>query len=274
MLAAPGALSAQSSSLSAISAAEETSLGSSAVLTTPRIKPPAASIKPLSRIAFGVGFSPLGINGQVATNLNRYLNLRATGSAFNYNIDDITTNGFNVNAKLNLASAGASVDFYPFPNHGFRLSPGVLFYNRNAADATFSVQGGTDFTLDDHTYFASSTDPVKGVGSLGLHTQKTAFTATTGWGNVIPRKGGHLSFPFEIGVAFIGSPTLDIALNSGQVCDAQGQNCVNVATDQNVQDNLKKQIDKYKSDLDPLKTYPIVSFGIAYNFKIRQDGTR
>jgi hypothetical protein len=107
-----------------------------------------------------------------------------------------------------------------------------------------------------------------------LHTQKTAFTATTGWGNVIPRKGGHLSFPFEIGVAFIGSPTLDIALNSGQVCDAQGQNCVNVATDQNVQDNLKKQIDKYKSDLDPLKTYPIVSFGIAYNFKIRQDGTR
>jgi ubiquinone biosynthesis protein Coq4 len=49
---------------------------------------------------------------------------------------------------------------------------------------------------------------------------------------------------------------------------------VEVATDQSVQTNLKTQIDKYKSDLDPLKTYPIVSFGVAYNFKIRKDGTR
>jgi hypothetical protein len=274
MLAAPLTLVAQSSSLSANLLAAVASPSASAVTLPPRITPPAVTIKPLSRVAFGVGVSPLGVNGQMATNLNRYMNLRVTGSAFNYNIDNISTNGFNVNAKLNLASAGASVDFYPFPNHGLRFSPGVLFYNHNAADATFTVQGGTDFSLDDHTYYASTSNPVKGVGSLGLNTQRPAFTATTGWGNIIPRKGGHLSFPFEIGAAFIGAPALNIVLNSGQVCDGQGQNCVDVATDQSVQTNLKTQIDKYKSDLDPLKTYPIVSFGVAYNFKIRKDGTR
>lgn len=273
MLAAPFSLVAQSSGFSG-NLLPKASPSASAVTLPPRVAPPAATIKPLSRVAFGVGVSPLGISGQVATNLNRYMNLRVTGSAFNYNIDNISTNGFNVDAKLNLASAGTSVDFYPFPKHGFRLSPGVLFYNQNKADATFTAQGGTDFTLDDYTYYASTSNPVKGVGSLGLNTRKQAFTATTGWGNMIPRKGGHFSFPFEIGVAFIGAPALNIVLNSGQVCDAQGQNCVDVATDKSVQTNLQRQIAKYKDDLDPLKTYPIVSFGVAYNFKIRKDGTR
>ena len=224
---------------------------------------------PLSHFALGFGISPLGVNLMAATNLSRHLNLRGTGNVFQYTTSNISTNGFNVTASLNLKSAGASLDFYPFANHSFRLSPGVLFYNKNAANATFNVTGGTRFTLNDTNYYASSTNPVTGVGTLGLHTQNPAFTATLGWGNAIPRKGGHWSFPFEIGAAFIGAPALNIALNSGQVCDGAGLNCVNVATDASVQSNLQAQIAKYKNDLDPLKTYPIISFGVAYSLRIR-----
>jgi hypothetical protein len=146
-----------------------------------------------------------------------------------------------------------------------------LFYNGNRASATFSVEGGTSFTLNNYTYYASSTNPVVGSGFLELNSQKPAFTITTGWGNMFPYKGGHFSFPVEVGVAFIGTPSLNIALTSGQVCDAQGLNCVNVATDPDVQSNLQAQIAKYKSDLDPLKTYPIVSAGVAYSFHLRRD---
>jgi hypothetical protein len=32
---------------------------------------------------------------------------------------------------------------------------------------------------------------------------------------------------------------------------------------------LQAQVAKYKNDLDPLRTYPIVSSGVAYNFRIR-----
>jgi hypothetical protein len=110
---------------------------------------------------------------------------------------------------------------------------------------------------------------VAGTGTFGLHSQTPAFTMTTGWGNVIPRNGGHFSFPVEVGVAFIGSPAVNVALTSGQACNAQGQNCVNVATDPTLQANLQAQITKYKSNLDPLKTYPIVSFGVAYSFSVR-----
>jgi hypothetical protein len=229
----------------------------------------SGSMGPLSRFALGGGISTTGINLQAATNLNRYMNLRATGNYFNYSVNNITTNGFTVGAKLNFASAGASVDFYPFPTHGFRLSPGVLFYNQNAATATLTVAGGTSFSLNNTTYYASASNPVLGNGSLGLHTQNPAFTMTTGWGNMIPRKVGHWSFPFEIGAAFTGAPTLNIALTSGQICDAQGQNCVAVATNASVQQNLAAQVAKYSSDLNPLKIYPIVSGGLAYSFRTR-----
>jgi hypothetical protein len=266
-----GPLVAQSSSsLSQQMIVSDSAEGGAASQTLRPNQPVASPVTPFSRIAFGGGFSPMGINLMAATNVNRYMDLRATGNVFKFTENGISTNGFNVDANLNLASMGLSADVFPFPNHGFRVSPGVLIYNANAANATFNVQGGTSFTLNDTTYYASSTNPVMGSGHLGLNSQKPAFTITTGWGNMIPHNGGHFSFPVEVGVALIGEPSLNIALTSGQVCDAQGQNCVNVATDPSVQSNLQTQIAKYKSDLDPLKTYPIVSAGVAYSFHLRR----
>jgi hypothetical protein len=227
-----------------------------------------------SRVAFGVGISPLGIQLQAATNLNRYINLRGSGNVFGLTENNISTNGFNIDAKMHLASAGASVDFYPFPKHGWRLSPGLLFHNANEVDGVFTAQGGTSFSLNDDTYYSSSNDPVQGVASLGLHSQKAAFTMTTGWGNMIPSRGRHFSFPFELGAAFIGSPDVNFALTSGEVCDGAGLNCVDVATDPEIQSDLQAQIAKYKKDLDALKTYPIISFGVAYSFHVGTNAAR
>jgi hypothetical protein len=98
------------------------------------IKP---QIRPFSRIAVGAGISPLGLGLQAAVNLNRHFDVRGTGNYFNY-ATSFNTNGFNVDAKLNFASAGASVDYYPF-RWGLRLSPGVLFYNQNGATADAPV---------------------------------------------------------------------------------------------------------------------------------------
>jgi hypothetical protein len=247
----------------------EGSGGSQTILAT-RVAASPMPTGPFSRFAVGGGISPLGVNLTTVTNLDRYVNLRATGNVLKFTENGISTNGFTVNANLNLTSAGVSADVYPFPNHGLRFSPGVLLYNNNGANATFTVQGGTSFTLNGYDYYASSTNPVKGIGNLGLHSRNPAFTITTGWGNELPRNGKHWSFPMEVGVALVGAPSLNIALTSGQVCDAQGQNCVDVATDPDVHSNLQAQIAKYKNDLDPLKTYPIVSAGVSYNFHLRR----
>lgn len=232
-------------------------------------KSASAPTGPFSRIAIGGGFSPMGVHLLAATNLNRYLDVRGNGNFLNYSVSNISVSGFDISPQLNLASAGATLDVYPFAGHGFRLSPGALFYNTNQAGSTVVAEGGTSFTLNGNDYYSSNANPVTGKASLNLHSQNPAFTVTTGWGSFFPARGGHWSFPFEIGVAFIGSPKVNMALTSGQVCDYTGLNCVNVATDQQLQTNLQAQLAKYDKDVDPLKTFPILTGGVVYNFSIR-----
>jgi hypothetical protein len=224
---------------------------------------------PFSQLGVGVGFSLMGINLQAATNINQNLNLRAAGNIFKYTENNISTKGFNIDAKLNMGTAGLSLDYYPFPTRGLRISPGLLFYNQNTVSADVTVEDGGSFRLNHVTYYSSSANPVQGTAGVGFNAQNPAFTLTTGWGNMISRKGKHLSFPFELGAAFVNTPTVSAALTKGQVCDAAGANCQDVALDTALQSDLQAEIAKYKHDLDPLKVYPIVSIGVSYRFGIR-----
>jgi hypothetical protein len=269
LVLAPVAVKAQSSSSTEMSSPEgrvvnflsQESAGGGMKSTTAQKQVPA---KAFSAVGVAANVSPLGIGGQVAVNLSSHFNVRGAGSYFTYSVSDITSNGFTIKPKLNLASAGLALDYYPF-HAGFRLSPGVLFYNNNHADATYVAAAGTSFTLNNNTYYSGTgTNAVQGTGKVGLGDGSPAFTITTGWGNIAKTKG-HWSFPFELGIALTKAPTLGITL-TGQVCNKQGLNCVDVATDPTVQKNLAAQIAKYQSDLDPLKTYPIISFGVAYSF--------
>ena len=227
-----------------------------------------ASPAPFSRVAIGGGVSSMGVNMQVAVIANRYMNLRGTGNFFNYSLSNVNVNGFNASGKLNFATAGASVDFYPFPNHGLRISPGAMFYNQNQLGATVVAPGGTSFTLDGYTYYSSQSNPVTGAGNVFLNKQSPAFTITTGWGNMISRRGSHFSVPFEIGAAFIGAPSVNMALTSGQVCaDPAGTiACQNVVGNAQINANLQAQVAKYQNDVNPFKIYPIVSTGVAFSF--------
>lgn len=243
---------------------------------------PLRSISPasFSRLGLSVGIGASGINMQAAVEAGRHFNIRGIGNYFNYTVDNITINdnggstGIKVSGKLNFATAGATLDYYPFPNHGFRLSPGVVFYNQNVITANGVAAPGTSFTLDSQRYYSDSANPLSVNANLGFNTRKQAFSMTTGWGNLISRKGGHWSVPFELGAVFTGVPTLNINL-TGYACETQadaaidGPTCVNMATDPTAQANLNAQIAKYKSDLNPLQVYPILSVGLGYNFKIR-----
>jgi hypothetical protein len=206
------------------------------------------------------------------------VNLRASGNMFRYSTN-FTTNGFNANAKLSLASAGLAGDIYPF-HTGFRVSPGLLWYNQNRLTANSTVAGGSSFTLNGDTFYSANANaatgatPLNANAALGLNTTRPAFTITTGWGNTIPRNGGHWSFPFEAGVALTGPPSLNANL-TGWACYDQAQTqCTNVASTTDpialqIQGDLTAQIAKWKSNVQPLKTYPIVSAGAAYSFGVR-----
>jgi len=251
--------------------------GSGSVLPTKTAAKNSNAVNtPLSRVGIGVGVGAMGINMSVATNLNRHMNVRGTGNVFNYSVNNISTNGFNIGAKLKFASAGAALDFYPFPTHGFRLSPGMILYNENGISASGTIAQGDSINLNDQDYYSWTSDPMQATASVGFNTNKKAFSMTTGWGNMIARKGGHFSFPLEIGAAFTGVPTVGVNLTGGACTSATAQssaNCAdlsgNATLAQEVHTNLQDQIAKWKSDLDPFKVYPIFSMGMSYNFRIR-----
>jgi len=227
-----------------------------------------AAAPKMSRVAVGGGISAMGINLQAAVKVDSHLNIRGVGNYLNYSDSNISTSGFNVSGTIDLATAGVSLDYFPFPRHGLHISPGALLYNQNGINATMVAQGGTSFTLNDYTYYSSQANPVTGTASLSLNKQSVAPSITIGWGNMIPRNGSHWSFPFELGAAYIGQPQLNMALVSGQVCqDPQGTvNCQSVVGDPTINANLQAQIAKYQNDLNPLRFYPILSFGMAYSF--------
>lgn len=236
------------------------------------------SFRPFSRIAIGGNFSSLGPGAQVTTFIAPHLNVRTNGSWINYSTN-FTTSGFNANAKLSLASARVSADIYPF-HKGFRISPGVMVYNGNKMTATSSVAAGTSFTLNGDTFYSASANsatgvtPLQGSAELTLNSRKPAFTITAGWGNTIPRNGGHWSFPFEAGVAFTSAPSLNANI-AGWACYDQAQTeCTNVASTTDpialqIQGDLAAQINKWENNLSPLGTYPIVSMGVSYSFGSR-----
>lgn len=242
--------------------------------TTKAAKKAEVPMKPFSRFALGGGISLMGVNLQAATNLERHLNLRGTGNVFSYTANNITVSNFNLDGKVNFATAGVSLDYYPFPTHGFRLSPGAMLFNQNEITANAIGTAGSNISLNQVKYYADTATgvtPLTMNGTLGLNAHKQAFTMTTGWGNMIPRKGGHWSFPFELGAAFTGEPTINVGL-SGFGCTVQsdatinGESCVEMSTNTGAISDLNSQVAKWKSDLNSLQVYPIFSFGVSYAF--------
>ena len=247
------------------------SAGASSIAPAPAGISPAA--RPFSKVAFGTGISPLGVQLSMTTFLSPHFNLRTSGNLFNY-ANTFTASVIGARATLNMKSAGTALDIYPF-HKGFRISPGLLFYNGNQVTADASVAAGENFTLNDQTYYSSRTHPVTGNALLNLHTTHPAFTVTTGWGNTIPRKG-HWSFPFELGVALTGAPSLKVNLGGWACYDPAQTLCTDIASKTDpialqIQDNLAVQVDKWTRDVEPLKTYPIASFGVAYSFGLRNE---
>jgi hypothetical protein len=234
---------------------------------------------PFSRIGIGADVSPLGIGIKSAIILSGYFDARLMGNFFQYNSGRYEVEGFNVTGNLHLASAAASLDWYPF-NSVWRLSPGVIFFNGNQISMATAIVPGTSFTLNNQTFYSASANPVTGAtplagtGVLGLNTNRPAATITGGFGKFIPRSNRHWSFPAEFGVAFTGAPSANVNA-SGWVClDAAQTQCSNLGDSKNpvaIEFNsaLQTSLTKWRKSLSLVQVYPIFSYSVVYSFNIR-----
>jgi hypothetical protein len=235
--------------------------------------------QPFSRIGIGGDISPLGVGFKSAIILTEKLDARLMGNFFKFETGRFELEGFNVDARLDLASAAASVDWYPL-NSVWRVSVGTLLLNRNQVSASTQIVPGTKFSLDSQTFYAASANsvpgatPLTGSGVLGLNTRRPALTLSGGFGKFIPRSNRHWSFPAEFGVAFTGAPTLNVN-TAGWVClDKAQTECGSINDPTNpaaIQFNsaLQATLTKWRKDLSSFTIYPLVSYSAVYSFNIR-----
>ncbi len=223
---------------------------------------PQRGVGPFSAVAFTVKFGIAGAGLDITTPIAQRANLRVGGSFFSYSPTENYQN-ININGDIRLRSVNTSVDLYPF-NNRFRISPGVTLYNGNAISATALVPGGQTFTLDDNDFTSSTTDPIHGSASMTFGN-KVAPSLTIGMGNVISRhnEGKHFSIPFEIGVQYISTPHINLAL-SGTAC-TQGY-CQPTSQNAEFTADLAQENVDLNNDISPLRFYPIASIGFAYKF--------
>ena len=202
-----------------------------------------------------------GIGFDLATPLNSFLNLRGGAQFFDHTANP-SANGIHSTGNITFQNVAAMIDIFPFRNNSFHLSPGITLHNDTHLTSSLYVRGAHSFTLGDTTYLSDPSNPIYGDAHLFLGG-KYAPRFTIGWGNMIPRRGGHFSIPFDIGFQYISSPTLDLQLH-GNACDNQGD-CGDINSLDGPQ-NIHQEVLKLNQQISALRFYPIVSIGFSVSF--------
>ena len=200
-------------------------------------------------IAIGAKASTLGFGGEVTVGLTPSFNVRAGYNGYNYS-GSTSQNQINYDYKLSLGSVPVLLDWYPFEHSGWRLSPGVIFNNNKVSATGTSTLVGSTIEINHVPYQISD------IGSLtgSVDFDKTVPYLGLGWGNAVGKNGG-LSFVFDLGVMFQGTPKVALAASNPTI-----QNSPTFQTD------INKEISDLKDKTDKFKYYPVLSIGLAYGF--------
>ncbi len=188
-----------------------------------------------------VGTLGVGVDFAIPLSQSFFVRLNVNGAKFNI---DTTREGVNYNSDLELLTAGAMIDFYPFTDGTFHISAGAYYYANKAKSrgtitpANYNI-GGTVYTIGasdsvDVTLDFPEFAPYIGIGYGGREV-------STGW-----------NWGIDVGVMYHGDGTVKLTPNITSVvvpiADIK-------AEEQNMQDEVRK-----------IPLYPVVMVGLTYSF--------
>lgn len=195
-----------------------------------------------STIGIGLKASTLGAGLELVGHVSPHFNVRGVANGLNIS-RNTTQSNVAYDGKLNLFTAGVIVDYLPFTHSGFRLSLGGL-YDNNKLSLIGTPTGG-NYVINNNTYTAAQ------VGSLysSVTFNKFAPYVGIGYGNAVADTG--LSFSFDLGVLYQGSPKATLAATgsaAGLAADVQAEQA------------------QLQSDLKNYKLWPVLGLGLDYSF--------
>ena len=215
-------------------------------------------------VGVGVKVGTLGIGVQGAVRPAPRVAVRGGFNFFSYD-HSFDQDGTTFDGTLKLQSVEASVDLGL--GGGFRVSPGLLLRNNNHVDAVLSAAAGQQFSLGGTTYISQAGAPIGGTGLLDF--KKVAPMLGIGFGSLVPQADRHVTVAFDLGIVFQDKPNVALAL-SGNGClvapNGSATNCAPVNSLPGIAANIAAEEVKVGDDLELLRYYPVISFGIGYKF--------
>lgn len=201
----------------------------------------------LYNVGLTVGTLGAGIN--VATPINESFQLRLNVNGAKYSTTE-KKEDIDYDADLKFANAGLLVDYFPFESVGFHLTGGA-YYNANKIEGTARPTATDPITINDVDY--SSAD----LGQLDakLDFDKFAPYAGIGWGNDSRSEG--FGFSLDLGV-LVGQTKVGLTPTYGSAATA--------AIKAQIDSDIAAEQKKLDDDLDKLKIYPVIMFGVTYTF--------
>lgn len=158
--------------------------------------------------------------------------------------------GTDFEGTLDLLTAGALIDYYPFENN-FRVSSG-LYYNGNGFTGNAQPSLGSSVEIDGERYTLGETGDIASLDSE-VSFKSTAPYIGLGWGNNAHEKGW--GFTFDLGAMYHGSGTAELKAN------INNQTLAN-----EIADAVATEEEKINADLEEFKFYPVLSLGVNYTF--------
>lgn len=200
---------------------------------------------------FGVGLQ-VGTTGyglDAAYKINDALSARIGYSGLNYS-HSANTSDVDYDAKLKLSGFRALADIGI--GAGFRVSTGLMFHD-NKIDVHGKPTSGS-YTLNGNRYQASDIGSLDGRVKFG---SGVAPYIGLGYGTLSNRSGGP-GFYADIGAMYQGKSKASLSANCGAALN--NAQCNQLSSD------ISAEESKVNDKINQYKWYPVISFGIYYNF--------
>lgn len=194
--------------------------------------------------ALGLKVGTLGVGADASIYLDDWVNFRANVGYLDFTYKD-TIDDIDFDLDVNFQTAMFLLDLFPFEGGNFRISAGVAL-----VDNDLGIDGTPDGTeeIGDNDYTAEQIGTISGTATF----DEVAPYVGIGYGNAV-RPDYSWTFVVDFGVIF---QTYDIEISSN------GTAADNPAFQADLAE-LQKDIE---DEVDRLKIYPVINFGIAYHF--------
>ncbi len=194
--------------------------------------------------ALGFKTGTLGLGGELTTSLAPNVNLR--GSIQWLDLDfDVEFDDIDYDVDVDFFNPLLLVDWYPFQG-GFRVSGGLLF---NGSDISLDATPSEAIEIGDRYYAPAEIGSLRGESDF----DDIAPYVGIGFSNPLSRNG-HWGFTADAGVAFIGSPNVDLRVTGPSAADPE------------LLADLAKEEREIEDDLDKVRFYPVLSLTLYYRF--------